>query len=116
MIFVKLRKRIMPQAAPSKLCSLAELAERIPDGCALGLGGVFLHRGPFALVRELARQRRRDLEIIKASPGYDLDLLCRAKTVAKVRAGIVAMEGNFGLAPWYRRAIERKEAALEEHA
>jgi glutaconate CoA-transferase subunit A len=26
------------------------------------------------------------------------------------------MEGNFGLAPWYRRAIERKEAALEEHA
>ena len=23
------------------------------------------------------------------------------------------MEGNFGLAPWYRRAIERKEAALE---
>jgi len=106
----------MPQAAPPKICSLAQLAERVPDGCALGLGGVFLHRGPFALVRELARQRRRDLEIIKSSPGYDLDLLCRAKAVAKVRAGIVAMEGNFGLAPWYRRAIERKEAALEEHA
>ena len=45
-----------------------------------------------------------------------LDLLCRAGAVAKVRAGIVAMEGNFGLAQWYRRAIERKEAALEEHA
>ena len=116
MIFVDPRKRIMPQAAPSKICSLSELAERIPDGCALGLGGVFLHRGPLALVRELARQHRRHLEIIKASPGYDLDLLCRAKAVAKVRAGIVAMEGNFGLAPWYRRAIERKEAALEEHA
>jgi glutaconate CoA-transferase subunit A len=116
MIFVDQRKLIMPQAAPSKLCSLAELAERVPDGCALGLGGVFLHRGPFALVRELVRQRRRNLEIIKASPGYDLDILCRAKAVAKVRAGIVAMEGNFGLAPWYRRAIERKEAALEEHA
>ena len=116
MIFGKLRKRIMPQAAPSKLCSLSDLAARVPDGCALGLGGVFLHRGPFALVRELARLRRRNLEIIKSSPGYDLDLLCRAGAVAKVRAGIVAMEGNFGLAPWYRRAIERKEAALEEHA
>ena len=33
-----------------------------------------------------------------------------------IRAGIVAMEGNFGLARWYRRAIERKESALEEHA
>ena len=101
---------------PNKLCSLADLAARIPDGCALGLGGVFLHRGPFALVRELVRLQRRRLEIIKPSPGYDLDLLCRAGAVAKVRAGIVAMEGNFGLAQWYRRAIERKEAALEEHA
>lgn len=106
----------MTQSAPSKLCSLTELAARIPDGCALGLGGVFLHRGPFALVRELARQKRRNLEIIKPSPGYDLDLLCRSQAVARVRAGIVAMEGNFGLAPWYRRAIERKEAQLEEHA
>lgn len=106
----------MTRAAPSKLCSLAELAARIPDGCALGLGGVFLHRGPFALVRELVRQGRRKLEIIKPSPGYDLDLLCRARAVARVRAGIVAMEGNFGLAPWYRQAIEQKEAQLEEHA
>lgn len=106
----------MVQAAPSKLISLAELAARVPDGCALGIGGVFLHRGPFAFVRELIRQKRRDLEIVKPSPGYDLDLLCRARTVARIRAGIVAMEGNFGLARWYRRAIERKEAQLEEHA
>jgi glutaconate CoA-transferase, subunit A len=106
----------MPASNPSRICSLSALAARIPDGCALGLGGVFLHRGPFALVRELTRQGRRRLEIIKPSPGYDLDLLCRAGAVARIRAGIVAMEGSFGLAPWYRRAIERKEAALEEHA
>jgi glutaconate CoA-transferase subunit A len=106
----------MVASSTSKLRSLSELAGRIPDGAALGLGGVFLHRGPFALVRELARQQRRDLEIIKPSPGYDLDLLCRAGSVRRVRAGIVAMEGNFGLANWYRKAIERKEAELEEHA
>jgi glutaconate CoA-transferase subunit A len=100
----------------SKVCTLSQLAALIPDGSALGLGGVFLHRGPFALVRELARQARRDLEIIKPSPGYDLDLLCRAGAVRRVRAGIVAMEGNFGLARWYRKAIEHGEAALEEHA
>lgn len=110
------RSLLMTATAPSKLTSLTALAARIPDGCALGLGGVFLHRGPFALVRELARQGRHGLEIIKPSPGYDLDLLCRSQAVARVRAGIVAMEGNFGFAPWYRRAIERKEAKLEEHA
>ena len=106
----------MITVSQSKVCSLSELAARVDDGSALGLGGVFLHRGPFALVRELVRQKRRNLEIIKPSPGYDLDLLCRAGAVRRVRAGIVAMEGNFGLAKWYRRAIERKEAELEEHA
>jgi len=106
----------MTVASASKLCSLSELAARIPDAAVLGLGGVFLHRGPFALVRELVRQRRRNLEIVKPSPGYDLDLLCRAGAVRRVRAGIVAMEGNFGLARWFRKAVERKEAYLEEHA
>ena len=106
----------MSVTPPSKVCSLAELAARIADGASVGIGGVFLHRGPFALVRELARRGARNLEIIKPSPGYDLDLLCRAGAVRRVRAGIVAMEGNFGLAPWYRKAIERGEAKLEEHA
>ena len=108
--------RTMADSPGEKSCTLSELAARITDGTALGLGGVFLHRGPFALVRELARQGRRNLEIIKPSPGYDVDLLCRAKAVRRVRAGIVAMEGNFGLAKWYRKAIESKEAELEEHA
>lgn len=70
-------------AMQSKIISLDGLARRIPDGAALGLGGVFLHRGPFALVRELVRQQRKNLEIIKPSPGYDLDLLCRAGAVAR---------------------------------
>ena len=107
---------MMQARSPSKIIPLAELAARIPDGASLAVGGVFLHRGPFALMRELVRQRRRSLEFIKPSPGYDLDLLCRGAAVARVRAGIVAMEGGFGLAKWYRRAIEHREATLEEHA
>ena len=105
-----------PAAPPNKLCSLTELASRIPDGVSIAFGGVLLHRGPFALARELARQGRKDLEFIKTAPGYDLDLLCRVEAVSKVRAGIIAMEANFGLAPWSRAAIERKDVALEEHA
>lgn len=106
----------MTASPPQKLTSLAELAARVPDGASLAVGGSFLHRGPFALLRELARQRKRNLEFIKPSPGYDVDLLCRAGVVSKIRAGIVAMEGNFGLAQWFRRAVERGDAKLEEHA
>lgn len=106
----------MSKTGPRKLCSLSELAARVPDGASISFGGVFLHRGPFAVVRELVRQGRRDLEVIKTAPAYDLDLLCRARAVRRARTGIIAMEGNFGLAPWSRRAIERKEIELEEHA
>ncbi|MFF5989417.1 CoA transferase subunit A [Prauserella flavalba] len=100
----------------SKLVSLVELTSHIQDGDSVALGGSFLHRGPFAVVRELIRAGRRDLEIIKQSPGYDIDVLCRAGSVRRARAGIVAMEGNFGLAPWYRKAIENGAVELEEHA
>ena len=102
--------------ASGKQTGLKELVAKVGDGASIALGGSFLHRGPFAFVRELIRQGRKDLEIIKQSPGYDIDILCRAGVVRKVRAGIVAMEGNFGLAPYYRRAIESGAAKLEEHA
>ena len=103
-------------ASTDKQVSIEALVALIPDGASLALGGSFLHRGPFAFVRELIRQGRKNLEIIKQSPGYDIDILCRAGAVAKARAGIVAMEGNFGLAPWYRRAVETRQIRLEEHA
>ena len=103
-------------ASTDKNVSIEALVARVPDGASVALGGSFLHRGPFAFVRELIRQKKKDLEIIKQSPGYDIDILCRAGVVSKVRAGIVAMEGNFGLAPFYRRAIEQGKVKLEEHA
>lgn len=106
----------MTNQPPTKIVSLSELAALVSDGAMLGVGGSFLHRGPFALIRELARQKKRHLEFIKPSPGYDVDLLCRAGVVTKIRAGIVAMEGNFGLAQWFRKAVERGDATLEEHA
>lgn len=100
----------------SKIIPIAELAAKVTDGSSIALGGSFLHRGPFAFVRELIRQKRHSLEIIKQSPGYDIDILCRAGAVRRTRAGIVAMEGNFGLAPFYRRAVEQHQIELEEHA
>jgi glutaconate CoA-transferase subunit A len=103
-------------AETSKIVPLEDLAARVANGSSLALGGSFLHRGPFAFVRELIRQGTRNLEIVKQSPGYDIDILCRAGALARARAGIVAMEGNFGLAPWYRRAVETGQIRLEEHA
>ena len=50
---------------PNKQCTVAELAALVPNGASIALGGSFLHRGPFAFVRELIRQGKRDLELVK---------------------------------------------------
>jgi len=100
----------------SKVLSLQELASLVEDGSQIGLGGSFLHRAPNAFVRELVRRGARDLELVKASPGYDLDLLCRAGVVRRVRVGIAAMDAELGLLPAYRRAVEQHQVELEEHS
>ncbi len=99
-----------------KRTSLAEAAALVQDGDAISPGGSLLHRTPAALIRELARQGRRRLRLIKPSPGYDADLLCAAGALDRVLSGIVTFEADFGLAPNYRRAVERGLAGLTEHA
>lgn len=100
----------------SKELPLKKLVGLVKDGASVALGGSFLHRGPFCAVRELIRQGKKNLNIIKQSPGYDIDLLCRAGVASEAKVGIVAMEGNFGLAPWYRKAVEEGHLKIEEHS
>ena len=84
----------------SKLVSLDELAGRVEDGMQIGLGGsFFLHRAPCAFVRALVARGAASLELVKASPGYDLDLLCRAGVLRRARVGIAAMDCELGLLP-----------------
>jgi glutaconate CoA-transferase subunit A len=102
--------------ADGKLLSLVKAANLVRDGQTVAFGGSLLHRSPSALTRELARQGRRGLTFVKPSAAYDLDLLCAAGCVETVYAGIVAMEGGFGLASNYRRSVERGEVKVVEHA
>jgi glutaconate CoA-transferase subunit A len=48
----------------NKIVNLSTLV----DGASLALGGSFLHRGPFAFVRELIRQKKRGLETKSLGP------------------------------------------------
>jgi glutaconate CoA-transferase subunit A len=100
----------------TKIVSLDELAARVENGASVGLGGSFLHRAPAAFVRALVARGASELELVKASPGYDLDLLCRAGALRRARVGIAAMDAELGLLPAYRRAVERGEIELEEHS
>ena len=88
----------------------------MPDGATLAVGGNLLHRGPFALVRELARQGKLELEIVKTAGAYDVDLLAAAGCLRAASCGFVGFENEFGLAPNYRRAVEGGAVEAREHA
>ncbi len=102
--------------ARSKLITLSEAAGLVPDGASITLGGTLLHRTPAAFVRELARQERRNLELVKPSPAYDLDLLCAVGCVSRSNAGIVTFEANFGMAKSFRRAVESGQVRHTENS
>ena len=100
----------------NKQISLEEAARLVQDGQVISIGGTLCQRVPAAFVRELARQARRDLELVKSSPGYDIDLLAAARCVRRVRSGIVSLEQPFGMAPNFRRAVEEGRLEVIENA
>lgn len=99
-----------------KVTSLSEAAALVSDGMTVAAGGNLLHRGPFAFVRELARQGRRDLEIVKTAGAYDVDLLAAAGCLRAASCGFVGFENEFGMAPNYRRMVEQGTVEAREHA
>lgn len=103
-------------AAQTKVIGLEAAAALVQDGQTLALGGNLLHRAPNAFARELARQGRRGLHLIKTAGAYDIDLLCAAGCAAAVSAGFVGFENEFGLAPGYRAAVEGGRVEAREHA
>lgn len=100
----------------TKLIRLKEAVELIQDGSKIALGGNTLHRSPSAIVREIARQRKKDLEVIKTAGAYDIDLLCAAGCISAVSAGFVGYENEFGLAPGFRKAAEEGRIQVKENS
>lgn len=100
----------------NKRMSLEQAAALIQDDSIVSIGGSLLQRTPAALVRELARQCRRGLHLVKPSPGYDGDLLSVTGALARVSAGMVSLEQPHGIAMGFRRAAEAGRVKVDEHA
>jgi len=100
----------------SKVIPLEQAVRLVPDGALITFGGVLLNRPPAAFVRELARQRRRGLRLVKPSPAYDLDLLTAAGCLAEASIGITTFESRFGQTRQFRRAVERGTLKVREHS
>ena len=95
--------------------SLEEAIAVIPDGASVAIGGHTLRRHPMALVRELIRQRKRDLHLLGWNNGIDMDMLVGAGVARVVETSYVGM-GPLGLARNMRRAVEGGRVKTVDHS
>jgi glutaconate CoA-transferase, subunit A len=93
--------------------TLEEIVESIPDGAAIGLGGIRLQRRPMGLARALAEAGRQDLRVVAFLGSLDVELLLAAGCVAELHAPAVALDAA-GLAPRFRRAREDGSVRFHE--
>ena len=99
-----------------KIISCSKAIETIGDGSWLAIGGNFLHRSPMGLVRELVRQQKVSLKLVKTAGAHDVDVLVRGGCVASVDAGFISYETEYGLGSYYRRAVENGLIQGNEHS
>lgn len=101
----------------AKLMTLEEAAQLIPDGSSVGIaspsvGPVALV--PMALIREIVRQRKRDLDLYTPIMGLEGDLLIGAGCLKAVQAFAFRIIGQ-AVPPNFRRAsIEGTITTREE--
>lgn len=100
----------------NKIIGLEEAAALVKNGDSIAFGGNVLHRAPMAFTRELVRQGKKNLKVIKTAGAHEVDLLCDGGCVESVDAGFISYETEYGLANHYRKAVEAGIVKGNEHA
>src|SRR5881275_1243248 len=101
--------------APSvaEILNLDELAEMVPSGVRLGIGGVHLSRLPIALIRRILAEGKKDFVFTSWGGGLPLELFLEANAVRKLIFCFSSLD-IFGLAPRFREALEQNLVEIEE--
>lgn len=106
---------MLDERIPDLVTGLEEAIAAIPNGSSVAIGGHTLRRHPMALVRELIRQRKRDLHLLGWNNGIDMDMLVGAGVARVVETSYVGM-GPLGLAKNMRREVESGRVATVDHS
>ena len=97
----------------NKVATLNEAIELINDGNVVALQNMATQAAPMALVRELIRQRKKDLGLVVLVGGMAVDWLAACGVINRLIGAAVTME-QFGLCQQYRRAVEAGRIRVEE--
>ncbi len=97
-----------------KLMKMEEASRLVESGTKVAFGGFGVVSHPMALIYQLIRDGIKDLTALGWTSGNDVDILIGAGCVKRVEASYVGLE-YLGLAPNFRRAVEKGEVTMVEY-
>lgn len=116
MDFAAARRRLeaKPKSAGEKLTSLDDAAARVRDDDVVAVGGCLYSRTPLALVREVLRQRRRMLTLVRNLMCTEGELMMVAGAVERVVTAWMGIGLPWGVSKIMREHVEGGKVAYEE--
>lgn len=114
--FIEARRRLEAKHKHSgeKLMEATEAVGLIRDGDHVAVGGCLFSRTPVLLVREIARQRRKRLELSRSLMCWEGELLMLAGAVDKLVTSWQAIGLPWGLSRVQRHFVESGQVTHEE--
>ncbi len=101
----------------NKVMSAAQaVAANVNDGDCVAFGGFVTNRRPYALVREIIRQKKRGLYIEGGPAAGDVDMLIGADCVAVYINSYIANSGYTAVSRRYRERIENGTLLFEDYS
>jgi acyl CoA:acetate/3-ketoacid CoA transferase alpha subunit len=100
----------------NKVVDLSEAAASIEDGSSVTIGGFGVFLQPMAMMRELVRQRKRNLELLSLGEAYAADLLVGGGCVNRVTLGSFGFEAVTGRTRNFCRAVEQGTIEVEDYS
>lgn len=88
----------------------------IQDGDCLALGGFSTNRRSYALVREIIRQKKKDLYVEGGPSGGDIDMLIGAGCVSVISLSYIANSGYTQVCRRFREAVEQGRLPMEDYS
>jgi glutaconate CoA-transferase subunit A len=108
------RLEAKPKSSGEKLVSIEAAAARVRDGDIVAAGGCLFSRTPLALVREILRQRRRRLTLVRNLMCTEGELMMVAGAAARVVTAWMSIGLPWGVSKIMREHVESGRVPLEE--
>jgi glutaconate CoA-transferase subunit A len=114
--FIAARRRLESKAksASDKLTSVEDAVARVADGDRIAVGGCLFSRTPMALVREILRQHRTRLTLVRNLMCTEGEFMMAAGAVERVMTAWMSIGLPWGVSKIMRHYVESGAVALEE--